>query len=193
MFNLSKKWFPFAIILMVSGCKSTPQTSNYYLIESTASKYKLSSVQQIALYPIQLSDYLRSTSLHVKSNSGQVSYSSTDFWAEQPSKMLWRAIQQNLEDQTGHHVLASYDAPRNCAQIKIRVDELSPSTTGNVVTSGRWFISVEDKTLQTNKFSFSGKIDNDGYPASNLVTANHLHELASQLDEQIRGLGLCQS
>jgi len=191
--NLNKKWFALLLIVSISGCANTsPQTTNYYLIESTAPKSKLSSNKQVALLPIELSDYLKSANLHVKSDKGQILYSQIDLWAEQPNKMLWRVVQQSLEDQTGHHVLASHEAPKNCAKIKIQLNELSPSTTGSVVTNGRWFISTNGETLKTNKFSFTGNIDSDGFSASNQVTAQHLHELASQLNESIKSLGLCQ-
>jgi len=119
--NLSKKWFAFLVIMAMAGCASSPQVSSYYLIESVATKSDLSSDQRIALLPIQLSDYLKSANLHVKSDAGQISYSSLDLWAEQPNKMLWRVIQQSLEGQTGHHVLATFDAPKSCAEIKIEL------------------------------------------------------------------------
>jgi len=194
MFNLNKKWLAFLMVVIMSGCSTTtpPQTTNYYLLESVAPKSLINSNTQIALSPIKLSDYLKSSNLHVKNDSGQVIYSQTDLWAEQPNKILWLVMQQSLENQTGHHVLASYDAPNNCAEIKIHINELSPSTTGDVVTSGRWFINAKGKTLRTNNFLFSGKIDNDGFAASNQVMANHLHQLASQLSEKIKSLRLCR-
>ena len=192
MSSLQKISFFFLIIITIAGCTTPPQTSNYYLIESTAQQSQLNSDQQIVLLPIQLSDYLKSANLHVKNNSGQVIYSSTDLWAEQPNKMLWRVIQQNLEEQTGHHVLANFDTSNHCAKIKIQLDELSPSNTGDVTTNGRWFIYSENKTLRTNKFSFIGHIESDGFVSSNLVLSKHLHQLSSQLNETIKSLGLCR-
>lgn len=186
------KYFALPIILLAVGCASMSTVNNHYLIESPALKTIINSDQQIVLYPIQLSDYLKSKNLHVKSNSGEIIYSATDSWAGQPDKMLWRVIEQSLEAQTGHHVLTSYEALESCAQIKIRINELSPTTTGHVISRGRWFISVEGKTLQTNKFSFSGNIYVDGYSASNKVFANHLNQLSAELKEQISRLGLCQ-
>lgn len=192
MTNQMIKCLIFTLIASLTGCASTPQTSNYYLIESLGSKTTINSNQQIVLYPIQLSDYLKSTNLHVKSNSGEVLYSPTDSWAEQPGKMLWRAIGQNLEQQSGHHVLASYEASSSCAQIKIRINELSPTITGKVVSNGRWFISAADKILKTNKFSFIGDLNADGYLISNQIIASHLNELSSELEQQITRLELCQ-
>jgi len=193
VFSLSKKWFSFLVMMMISGCTSTsPQVSNYYLLESVTTRSKLSSNQQIVLLPIQLSDYLKSANLHVKSSSGQISYSPIDLWAEQPSKMLWRVMQQNLEEQTKHHVLTSFDAVSSCAKIKIQFNELSPTTSGDVVTNGRWFINSSGKTRQTNKFSYTGRIDSDGFSAANIVTIEHLNGLAAELDKKIKSLGLCQ-
>jgi len=194
MFNLNKKWLALILIVITSGCTATktPQTSNYYLLESVAPKSTINSNKQIALFPIQLSDYLKSANLHVKNETGQIIYSSTDLWAEQPNKVLWSVMQQSLEGRTGHHVLANYNAPNSCAEIKIQINELSPSTTGDVATNGRWFINANGRTLLTNNFSFTGKIDNDGFAASNTVTEKHLYELASLLDEKITSLRLCQ-
>ena len=192
MLNLSKKWFSFFILVVVTGCASSPQVSNYYLIESIATRSNLSSDQRIVLLPIQLTDYLKSANLHVKSDAGLVSYSSNDLWAEQPNKMLWRVIQHSLEGQTGHHVLASYEARDNCAKVKIQLNELSPSVSGDVVTSGRWFINVEGETLKTNTFSFLGRVESDGFEASNRVMASQLNTLASQLSQEIKNLSLCR-
>jgi len=124
--SLQKISFFFLIIITIAGCTTPPQTSNYYLIESTAQQSQLNSDQQISLLPIQLSDYL-------------------------------------------NHVLANFDTSNHCAKIKIQLDELSPSNTGDVTTNGRWFIHSENKTLRTNKFSFTGRIDSDGFSNSNLV------------------------
>lgn len=194
MFNTNQKWLAAVLVLITSGCTTTktPQTNNYYLLESVTSKSTINSNRQITLLPIQLSDYLKSANLHVKSDAGQIIYSQTDLWAEQPSKILWFAMQQSLEGRTGRHVLASYDVTDSCAEIKVQINELSPSTAGNVATEGRWFINANNKTLLTNNFSFSGKIDNDGFAASNLVTAKHLDQLASQLNEKINSVGLCR-
>ena len=186
------KCLTLSVILLVMGCANKPVTHHYYLIEGPVSDTVINSNQQIVLYPIELSDYLRSISLHVKSDSGEILYSATDSWAEQPDKMLWRAIRQNLEKHTGHHVLTSFEASSDCAQIKIRINELSPNTTGQVVSNGRWFISTENKILKTNTFSFTGNINVDGYSASNQIFADHLNALSAELNEQIRQLGLCQ-
>lgn len=192
MSNRLIKCLTFSLISLTVGCVSTPQTSNYYLIESPAPESIINSQQKIVLHPIELSDYLKSSNLHVKDNSGQILYSATDLWAEQPAKVLWRAVEQSLKNQTGHHVLASHETADSCAQIKIRISELSPTSTGKVVSAGRWFISSEGSTLETREFSFSGHISSDGYAASNQVIAGQLHELASELEEQIEHLGLCQ-
>lgn len=187
--------FTLSVTSLLLGCASTPVTHHYYLLESPTSKTDINSDQAIVLHPIDLSDYLKSNNLHVKSNSGEVFYSATDSWAEQPNKMLWRFMEQSLENQTGHPVFASsnHKGLSSCAQIKIRIDELSPTVTGNVNSNGRWFISASEKILQTNKFSFSGNISVDGYLASNKEFVNHLNQLSIQLNEQIRRLGLCQS
>lgn len=193
MSNRPIKCLTFLIISLTMACASTPQTSNYYLIESPATDSVINSAHKIVLHPIELSDYLKSSNLHVKDSSGQVIYSATDLWAEQPSKVLWRAIELSLENQTGHHVLASHETPDSCAQIKIRINQLSPTSAGKVVSAGRWFISNQGSTLETREFSFAGHIDTDGYAASNQVIAGQLHQLASELEEQIEYLGLCQN
>ena len=193
MSNRLIKCLTFVTISLITGCASTPQTSKYYLIESPAAEPIINSEQKIVLHPIELSDYLKPNNLHVKDNSGQILYSATDLWAEQPSKVLWRAIEQSLESQTGHHVLASHEALNSCAQIKIRINQLSPTSTGKVVSSGRWFIHAESETLKTSPFSFIGHIKTDGYAASNQIIAGHLDQLASELEGQVKRLGLCQN
>ena len=193
MANRITKRLAFLIVLSAMGCSSSPQSSNYYLLESPAGKPIVNSEQRIILHPIELSDYLKSSNLHVKSSSGQITYSATDVWAEQPAKLFWRAIKQSLESQTGHHVLTSYDATDSCAKIKVRIDELSPSPAGEVITTGRWFIDREGRKPETRQFSFSGHISTDGYEASNKIIAGHLHELATELENQIRDLNLCQN
>ena len=193
MIDLIKMCLAGPLVLMVVGCVNSPRTSNYYLIESHVKSASIDSTQRIVLYPIQLSDYLRSTNLHVKSESGEILYSATDLWAERPSKMLWRVMQQNLEEQTGHHVLKSHQVSNSCAQIKVQINELSSNVRGEVISSGRWFVSAGDKKIQTNKFFFSGNISVDGYSAANKLIAGHLHELSNELEQQIESLGLCQS
>lgn len=185
-------YFIFSLSSLLIGCVNAPYTSNYYLIESPELKTEINSAQQIILYPIQLSDYLKSNNLHVKSNAGEIVYSATDLWAEQPTKMLWRAIEQNLEQHTGHHVLTSYEASNSCAKVKIRINELSPNIDGTITSKGRWFINSDNALQKTNTFSFSGDMKNDGYNESNKVIANHLNDLSRELAKQIRQLGLCQ-
>ena len=187
------KYLVLPMMVFVVACASKPVAHHYYLIESPVLTSQINSNHQIVLHPIKLSDYLNSHSLHVKNDAGEVLYSATDSWAEQPDKMLWRVISKDLEKQSGHHVLASYEALSSCAQIKIRINELSPTTTGRIVSSGRWFISAGDKTLKTNTFSYAGDISVDGYFASNEVFADHLSALSSELNEQINRLGLCQN
>jgi len=46
--------------------------------------------------------------------------------------------------------------------------------------------------LLTNKFSFAGKIESDGFAASNQLAAKHLNELAGQIDSNLKRLDLCQ-
>ena len=182
-----------ASLLLGSCVSSSPQIDNYYLIESPASSVTVNSNKKIILSSIELSDYLKSINMHVKSDDGEIIYSATDFWAEQPSKMLWRVMAQNLQTQTGHHVLTSYDNTKNsCAQIKIRINELSPGLNGDIVSSGRWFISKGAQELDTNTFIFNSKLKSDGYIAANKVFASHLNDLSANLVQQLSRLSLCQ-
>lgn len=187
------KYVALSLMAFVVACASKPVAHHYYLIESPAPTNQINSSHQIVLYPIKLSDYLNSHSLHVKNDVGEVLYSATDSWAEQPDKMLWRVISKELEKQSGHHILASYETLSSCAQIKVRINELSPTTTGRIVSNGRWFISAGGKTLKTNTFSYIGDIRVDGYFASNEVFLDHLSTLSVEINEQINKLNLCQN
>ena len=180
--------------LLLGGCvSSSQQIDNYYLIESTATTSTVNSDKKIILSPIELSDYLKSINLHVRSDESEIIYSATDFWAEQPAKMLWRFMAQNLQTQTGHHVLTSYDNTKNsCAQIRVRINELSPGINGDIVSSGRWFISKGEQELDTNTFIFNSKLKSDGYIAANKVFASHLNDLSANLVQQLSRLSLCQ-
>ena len=58
MFKLSKELFTLLIISTILGCKSTPQISRYYLVESVASKSKLNSEQKIVSSLLQELDQM---------------------------------------------------------------------------------------------------------------------------------------
>ena len=190
MLNIIRTGF-VVVLLFISGCTSTPQTSRYYLLESLAKNTELNANQYIVLQTIELADYIKSLNLHIKAEDGEVIYSPLDLWAEQPSKMIWRVMQQSLEQQTGRYVSRSFDAPKGCVSVSFQFDELSPITTGQVVTRGRWIIKQESKTVYTSNFLYSDPIDSDGFGTANRVTASHLHQLASELAKKLAPLNTC--
>ena len=74
MLNIIRTGF-VVVLLFISGCTSTPQTSRYYLLESLAKNAELNANQYIVLQPIELADYIKSLNLHIKAEDGEVIYS----------------------------------------------------------------------------------------------------------------------
>lgn len=194
---------------LFNSCTSTPLSVRYYLlhtpenkVSNTALNVKPTSVKPITaepattkliavLHSVDVADYLRQSSLVMQVGQHQLHYSRQDVWAEELQSSFYKALLQDL-NATGQHnyiTSSSPNASQAATTITIKLDHFHATDSSSVISSGRYWLSVNainplkknDSASSSHSFFFELELDQDGY--ANAV--KQLRSLIVTLSKQI--------
>lgn len=178
-------------VLVMAGCTSTPVAIEYYIFNpppgldapiSTAEN----KPQVLVIEPIELSSYLRQSGLVFQTAPNRLIVSNTHLWAEKLDNAVPKALVNDFQRLSGDYAyyLKGYDwVPEDHYRLRLRIDNLQPMTTGEVIVSGRFQVAYSRGDLPplTKNFSFRRDLEEGGYGHA----VNQMELLLEQVAETI--------
>ena len=181
-----------AIILLLNGCGTTPQ-SKFYMLESmpeneaiAASSDRRNDVH-IGIGPIQFADYLGRTQIVTRTDGAEVKLSETHRWAEPLKDNFGRILAENLSNLLNTEKVSIHPS-RNWSeidyQVLVNVWRFDASTQGKASLVANWSIRGKggSQLLTMNKSVFSANME----PAASYADIVHaLSETVEMLSHEI--------
>ena len=164
-----------AIVLVagLTGCASEPVAVHYYaLVPPVAAADKVvqrAEAPTLVIERVELAEYLRQSGMVIQSGENQLQVSRNHLWAENLELALPKALVRELQQQSDDYsyYLKTLDwVARTDYRLRLRIDSLQPTDTGEVVAAGRYqLISEHGSNAQVlTDFNFRRDLNQDGYP-----------------------------
>ncbi|CAH9050811.1 Intermembrane transport lipoprotein PqiC [Pseudoalteromonas holothuriae] len=185
------------VVILLCAC-STPNKSkkNYYSFEfqpneiqndSFTSNSRVLKVNQIKV--VGVSDQQGIVQLLGKN---KVSIAQNHFWAENPSYMLGKTLQQALQNKLTHWQVTSTKVPSSNSSallLSVEVSDFAGHDEAGAVISGRWYIyeqtSQGNKLLTHHMFTLSTALSSNGFSALVNALQTSWLNLANQIATEL--------
>jgi uncharacterized protein len=189
-------------LLFLAGCmSSSPVKIQYYLLDATTiSEPNSIEVNQdhaskplVSLSQIELSEFLRQSSLVLQLGEHQIHNAHNHIWAEPlaeaiPKVLLkdLRKLSQQYNFENGNGALRGQERYK----LSLQIDQFHPNDQTQVNLTGRyWIVDMDDKQHSSARdFHFNKTLSEDGYIHSVAQLRSLLTELAHSLIESLQTL-----
>jgi uncharacterized lipoprotein YmbA len=168
--------------LLLSACSlsgENHQTTNYYLFDANPSKLLAKpSATNIMLSEVKLPLYLNSSNLVMLDQNLNIVPANFHVWADSLDKAIQRALLNDLNASS-----AAFQFVKRCQQctsIVLQIDHFYPTSDGQVLLSGHWYIAQSDETIP---FFIEDKLEESGYSNAVLRMRAQIKVLSQQMIE----------
>ena len=160
------------IVLSLVACASAPAPIQYYRINpagSEATEYAdREGARNVVLDVVELPGFLSQPGLVMQSGHNRITISKTHLWAERLDKALPRLLVTKLQRRSEEFVFYQADSDWVAGadyRLRIRVDNLQATSSGEVITSGSFQLmdARSSQPSMVREFRFSRDLQGDGY------------------------------
>jgi uncharacterized lipoprotein YmbA len=186
------------VLLLVSGCTSSPPTRFYTLssLQDGGRELRGSPSDQelaIGVGPIKFPGYLDRTEIVTRSSSYKITLSGFDLWAGSLAEDFSRVLAENLSVLLSTESVIVYPRPGSgIARYRIIMDVIrfDGSLGGDVSLIARWSIleGKERKVVFARKSTITEPSGAQGYEAMVAANSRALEKLSREIAEAIRTL-----
>jgi len=186
---------------LLISCTSKPLSVRYYLLHTPENKVPNTSDEAKPIAVLQLlnvADYLRQSSLVMQVDQHELHYSRQDVWAEKLQSSFYKALLQDLNatGQRNYVASSSPNAAHAVTAITVKLEHFHATDTSTVVSSGRYWLSINDPNAAKNKnlatsshlFFFESELKQDGYAHAVEQLRTLVTNLARQIEQDIATL-----
>ena len=186
---------------LLISCTSDPVGVRYYLLhtpENNVPNHGDDTKPIAVLQSLNVADYLRDSSLVMQVNQYELQYSRQDVWAEKLQSSFYKALLQDLNGSNNRSYVAesSPNAMHAETAIIIKLDHFHITDASSVVSSGRYWLSVNesqkskniDPTASSHTFYFESPLKQDGYAHAVEQLRALVDNLAKQIKKDITAL-----
>jgi len=151
------------MLALLSACSNTTkQTAQYYLLMSdsnTGGQKSRDNAVNIKLYlqNIRLPQYLKQPKLVILKEGNQLHFSHYHLWAESVEQGISKIVKQQLPQVTWFNKMHA-----DAISLVIEVDDFYPTTQGEVILKGRYWLQQGEKIKLIN-FSYTTSLESDGF------------------------------
>ena len=171
-----------AIILLLSGCSSQPQTTYYQLPVSSVTG-NAGSVATKSLYvePVQVASYLNGRGLVLQVSDVELVMARQHLWAEALDHQLQRQLRDRLQLLLPAYTTVMQPA-EDTRRVTVQLDRFHGQSDGYAIASGRFAV---DQQAAVQSFSIRVPLADDGYSALVNAMAQSVQQLSEQIARQL--------
>jgi uncharacterized lipoprotein YmbA len=179
-----------SLCLLIQACTAPAQKVNYYLLHSAIEAKESAAPDDsktVVLEKIQLTDYLKQSSLVMQLQQHELYFSRLDLWAEKLDTGIASAMLADLNQASSDMRFIQYTSPqalRSDYRLIVQVEHFLATDTSQAIVSGRYWM-VDQKTNQpllTETFYLNTALELDGYAHA----VEKLRELLGNLSKNIQ-------
>jgi uncharacterized lipoprotein YmbA len=188
-------------LVLLASCTSKPLMVKYYLLHTPDNKILNTRVQTkpiVILQMVDVAEYLNQSGLVMQIDKFELYYSRQDVWAEKLQSSFYKALLEDL-NATGQRNYVVYDSPNAVfasSRIKIELAHFHATDTSSVVSSGRYWLSLNspqsteqnELTSLSHAFFFESELKQDGYAHAVKKLRTLINDLAKQIEKDITAL-----
>jgi uncharacterized lipoprotein YmbA len=188
-------------LALLASCTSKPLMVKYYLLHTPENKISHTSNQAkpiVILQMVDVAEYLNQSGLVMQVDKYQLYYSRQDVWAEKLQSSFYKALLKEL-NATGQREYVVHNSPNAVfasTSIKVELEHFHATDTSSVVSSGRYWLSIEDPKTAKNEeratsshaFFFESDLQQDGYAHAVEKLRMLINNLAKQIEKDIAAL-----
>jgi uncharacterized lipoprotein YmbA len=188
-------------LVLLASCTSKPLMVKYYSLHTPDNKILNTRVQTkpiIILQMVDVAEYLNQSGLVMQIDKYELYYSRQDVWAEKLQSSFYKALLEDLNaaGQRNYVVYNSPSAVFASSKIKVELAHFHATDTSTVVSSGRYWLSLNDPQAAENKkftttsqvFFFESELKQDGYAHAVEKLRTLINDLAKQIEKDIAAL-----
>ncbi len=160
-----------SLCFWLAACATAPSGVQYYVLNSSASSHAAeagNSKQSLLIESVELADFLKQSGMVMQTGEHRMHLSKSHLWAERLNESVPKALQKQLQTQSGEHVvyLKGNDWSNDPDYtLRLRLDNLQATHRGEVLTSGRYQLIAQSGSVKglVRDFHFTADLDEDGY------------------------------
>jgi uncharacterized lipoprotein YmbA len=167
-----KLFIPLLIACLLSGCASSPNQINYYVLENASDTAKTQPEtarnKTILLDNLQLASYLQSTNLPILKHDYTVSYARQSAWAEPIEHGIKRALVNDFNSVSKQQLILDTmpNSSRSDYQLHIQIDHFVPTDNAEVILVGQYWLNQGDTLLSHQAINLKQPLVQDGFSES---------------------------
>ncbi len=179
-------------IMLLASCASNAPSLNYYLLDSGPSSsivgtpnFTNSQKPLVLVSDVDLSEFLRQSSLLVQLADHEMHYALNHVWAEPLVEAIPKALLKDLR-RSGTELRFERGTAewfgKEAYQIKVQIDHFHPNAQQQVVLSGRYWLTKtdSDETIAYD-FALTDSLTQDGYGHAVVKMRRLLTDLSNQM------------
>ncbi|MFT6284295.1 MAG: putative lipoprotein YmbA [Arenicella sp.] len=188
-------------LVLLASCTSKPLMVKYYLLHTPDNKILNTRVQTkpiVILQMVDVAEYLNQSGLVMQIDKYELYYSRQDVWAEKLQSAFYKALLKDL-NAAGLRTYVVYNSPSAVfasSSIKVELAHFHATDTSNVVSSGRYWLSLNNPQTAENEqpftsshaFFFESELKQDGYAHAVEKLRTLINNLAKQIEKDIAAL-----
>ena len=168
MMRISPRVLIFGLVVLLTACGGDAE--RFVVNAPQVTEKTHISFGAVEVRDVSLPTYAAADEIHLQSEDGTLTSSSSVLWADAPERAVALQISQNLARMTGRRI-ASEPWPFEAypdARLEIRFAELVALTTGSFRASGQYFVAVEEGAgrERSGLFDLSVPFDPTGGPSA---------------------------
>ncbi|MDU0354730.1 ABC-type transport auxiliary lipoprotein family protein [Paraglaciecola aquimarina] len=174
---------------LLCACSSAPLHVHYYhldMAQKPNNALEQSASETVLVLPIELAEYLQSSSLVMQIEQHQLYYSSNHMWAEQLSTGIYKSLLADLNSRGIAYFISNKTPQHKLANthLKLIINHFHSTDTSKVLAAGRYslFKKNHKQGMITKPFYFELELHKDGYAHS----VQQLRNLITLIAEQIK-------
>jgi uncharacterized lipoprotein YmbA len=188
-------------LVLLTSCASKPLMVKYYLLHTPANKISHTGMQTkpiVILQMLDVAEYLNQSGLVMQIDKHELYYSRQDVWAEKLQSSFYKALLEDLNavGQSNYVVYNSPVAVFASYSVKVELAHFHATDTSKVVSSGRYWLSLNDTQTAENvafftsshAFFFESELKQDGYAHAVGKLRILINNLAKQVEKDIAAL-----
>lgn len=183
------KWITLALVLLLSGCSSTPNKT-YYQLPALGVSVPVSNTlasRQLWVEHVSVADFLAQNGMVYQTNDVQFVIGQNNLWASPLDQQLQQTLLTNLGDALPGWVVSSQPMNSEQAVLNVTINGFHGRYDGRAIVRGEWVLSYQGKLIK-QPFNLELKQGEDGYDALVRTLAQGWLQEAQEIATQVTRL-----
>jgi uncharacterized lipoprotein YmbA len=172
---------------MLAACSGTPTQTQYYLLRTDlpASTRDLSPSKEFAVGRVTVAPYIDQAGLILETGSGEIHPARYHQWAEPMPEALRHVLRVEVSRALDLDLFPSEISEADTF-FDVRIDQLHGTSGGEAVLVAYWGVRRGGELIETNQFSDTRALTEDGYGAMARTFESMLVDLSRAIADSLR-------